>query len=419
MFLNLCSKKAPLNKGFFAALRLCWGEDLNLHGLPRLLLRQVRIPIPPPQHAGAPTWIRTKDHLLKRELLYQLSYGRFFLYGHCPEEIYHTLIKFSSYKPPQRWRIGDILRAEVRFKKRERLPAFGLSLAPKRIKYQKRDSALLRLIKKKVDERRHGVDFFCFRQYKRAFVCSTVVGGGEAQVDARDYVAAFIAYAPKSHSVAPDLRGVLASQNLQRVKAHFAHYRALFIRAPVFVERHRLYRVAFVQKLFLPHPQVASSRLVPACFVIGVRRKFDKSVDTPRQVGKFVPSFWHRPVVQAFPHHHAVARQYAGVIYSRFAISNVFLKRQRPDAPADSFRPAHLPAAHFLARAHAARHCDVDIFRPHLRRGKILWHVPGERLELSRGVNSSQDFKSCMSTIPSPRRFYIPATNVRLACTAT
>ena len=24
----------------------------------------------------APTWIRTKDHLLKRELLYQLSYGR-------------------------------------------------------------------------------------------------------------------------------------------------------------------------------------------------------------------------------------------------------------------------------------------------------------------------------------------------------
>ena len=25
---------------------------------------------------GAPTWIRTRDHLLKRELLYQLSYGR-------------------------------------------------------------------------------------------------------------------------------------------------------------------------------------------------------------------------------------------------------------------------------------------------------------------------------------------------------
>ncbi len=25
---------------------------------------------------SAPAWIRTRDHLLKRELLYQLSYGR-------------------------------------------------------------------------------------------------------------------------------------------------------------------------------------------------------------------------------------------------------------------------------------------------------------------------------------------------------
>ena len=28
------------------------------------------------KYFSAPTWIRTKDHLLKRELLYQLSYGR-------------------------------------------------------------------------------------------------------------------------------------------------------------------------------------------------------------------------------------------------------------------------------------------------------------------------------------------------------
>jgi hypothetical protein len=29
---------------------LCRGEDLNLHGSPRLLLRQVRLPISPPRH---------------------------------------------------------------------------------------------------------------------------------------------------------------------------------------------------------------------------------------------------------------------------------------------------------------------------------------------------------------------------------
>src|SRR3989344_8777272 len=116
-----------------------------------------------------------------------------------------------------------------------------------------------------------------------------------------------------------------------------------------------------------------------------------------------MPAFRYGPVVQALPHHRAVAHQYAGVIYSRFAISNVFLKCQRPDAPADSFWVPGLLAAHLLARAHRARHGQVDILRPHLRRDKILWHVPGERLELSRGGNSSQAFKSCMSTIPSPR----------------
>ena len=31
---------------------------------------------------GAPGWIRTNDHILKRDLLYQLSYGRIFLW--CP-----------------------------------------------------------------------------------------------------------------------------------------------------------------------------------------------------------------------------------------------------------------------------------------------------------------------------------------------
>src|SRR3989344_4755023 len=170
MFLNLCSKKAPLNKGFFAALCLCWGEDLNLHGLPRLLLRQVRIPIPPPQHACAPTWIRTKDHLLKRELLYQLSYGRFFLYGHCPEEIYHTLKYFSSHKLPQSGRVGDKLGAEVGFKKREGFPALRLSLVPKSAEDQQRDAAFKRLHKPVVNKSRHRVYFFCLRQDKRTFI---------------------------------------------------------------------------------------------------------------------------------------------------------------------------------------------------------------------------------------------------------
>ena len=34
----------------FVSLFLCRGEDLNLHGLLRLLLRQVRLPISPPRH---------------------------------------------------------------------------------------------------------------------------------------------------------------------------------------------------------------------------------------------------------------------------------------------------------------------------------------------------------------------------------
>ena len=46
----------------------------------RLLLRQVRLPISPPRHniflQSAPGRIRTFDRLLKRQLLYRLSYGR-------------------------------------------------------------------------------------------------------------------------------------------------------------------------------------------------------------------------------------------------------------------------------------------------------------------------------------------------------
>ncbi len=92
----------------------CRGEDLNLHELPRLLLRQVRLPISPPRHllhdypalsehrrqvhvyhlaatatlficfaACAPTRIRTWDLLLKREQLYQLSYGCMFSILRC------------------------------------------------------------------------------------------------------------------------------------------------------------------------------------------------------------------------------------------------------------------------------------------------------------------------------------------------
>ncbi len=63
---------------------LCREEDLNLHGLPRLLLRQVRLPISPSRHIiflieffpSAPSRDRTYDLILKRDLLYQLSYGR-------------------------------------------------------------------------------------------------------------------------------------------------------------------------------------------------------------------------------------------------------------------------------------------------------------------------------------------------------
>lgn len=35
---------------FWSLFSMCRGEDLNLHGSPRLLLRQVRIPISPPRH---------------------------------------------------------------------------------------------------------------------------------------------------------------------------------------------------------------------------------------------------------------------------------------------------------------------------------------------------------------------------------
>src|SRR3989344_2111004 len=125
------------------------------------------------------------------------SYRVFEDMGASSKEIYHTLVKFSSHELPQRGRIGDILRAEVGFKKRECLPAFWLSLAPKRIKNQKRDAAPLRLFKKVVDERCHGVDFFSLRQYKRAFVRSAVVGGGETQVNSRDDFAMCVAYAPQ------------------------------------------------------------------------------------------------------------------------------------------------------------------------------------------------------------------------------
>ena len=62
------------------------GGDLNSHGSPRLLLRQVRLPISPPQLYGhyitnrnclvRPPGVRTWDLLVKSELLYQLSYGR-------------------------------------------------------------------------------------------------------------------------------------------------------------------------------------------------------------------------------------------------------------------------------------------------------------------------------------------------------
>ena len=59
----------------------CRGEDLNLHGSPRLLLRQVRLPISPPRHyfcSGPPGWNRTNDQSIKSRVLYQLSYGWIF-----------------------------------------------------------------------------------------------------------------------------------------------------------------------------------------------------------------------------------------------------------------------------------------------------------------------------------------------------
>src|SRR3989344_1370009 len=50
------------------------GEDLNLHSLRNMVLNHARLPFRHPPSAS--TRIRTSDHLLKRELLYQLSYGR-------------------------------------------------------------------------------------------------------------------------------------------------------------------------------------------------------------------------------------------------------------------------------------------------------------------------------------------------------
>src|SRR3989338_11683404 len=166
--------------------------------------------------------------------------------GASAKEIYHTLIKFSSHQLPQRGRVGDKLRAEVGFKKREGFPTFWLSLSPKRIKNQKRDAALSRLFKKVVDERRHSIHLFCLRQYKRAFVRSAVVGGREAQVDACNYFSALVAHSPERHGVAPYMRRVLAPHNPQRVKAYLAHDCALGVRAFVLVEQHQLYRIAFV-----------------------------------------------------------------------------------------------------------------------------------------------------------------------------
>ena len=56
----------------------------------RLLLRQVRLPISPPAHLcsvlipSAPSRIRTCDLLLKRQLLYQLSYGCIYIFNCVP-----------------------------------------------------------------------------------------------------------------------------------------------------------------------------------------------------------------------------------------------------------------------------------------------------------------------------------------------
>ncbi len=67
----------------FASLTLCRGEDSNLQGLLRVVLSHVRLPISPPRHYSsnftllcAPSRDRTYDLILKRDLLYQLSYGR-------------------------------------------------------------------------------------------------------------------------------------------------------------------------------------------------------------------------------------------------------------------------------------------------------------------------------------------------------
>ena len=50
------------------------GEDLNLHSLRNMVLNHARLPFRHPP--SAPTRSRTSDLILKRDLLYQLSYGR-------------------------------------------------------------------------------------------------------------------------------------------------------------------------------------------------------------------------------------------------------------------------------------------------------------------------------------------------------
>ena len=44
---SIIKKLDVIASNFFS---LCRGGDLNSHGLPRLLLRQVRLPISPPRH---------------------------------------------------------------------------------------------------------------------------------------------------------------------------------------------------------------------------------------------------------------------------------------------------------------------------------------------------------------------------------
>ena len=71
----------PHSEGYYI---LCAGEDLNLHALRHLLLRQACLPFHHPRiclkvkffNSCASSRDRTYDLVLKRDLLYQLSYGR-------------------------------------------------------------------------------------------------------------------------------------------------------------------------------------------------------------------------------------------------------------------------------------------------------------------------------------------------------